>query len=65
MPDFNITEVQRTRYELKGFNQEYTLEAGGKLSDDATLIAIAGKTVPTGYRVKVDVNISIMEIEKL
>jgi len=65
MADFEVEETQRTRYSLKGFSKEYDLEAGGKLSDDATLVAIAGKTVPDGYRVKVDVNITITEVEKL
>ena len=65
MADFEITEKQVKSYSSAGFNQVYDLEAGGKLSDDATLIAIANKTVPTGYKVKVEVSITIMEIEKL
>jgi hypothetical protein len=40
------------------------LEAGGKLADDAELIALAQKTVPAGYKAKVriDINIIIEEV---
>lgn len=35
------------------------LNAGGKMADDAELIALAQKTVPAGYKAKVMIMITI------
>lgn len=65
MADFEITETPTVSRSVQGFSKNYTLEAGEKLSDDDTLIAIAGKTVPAGYRVRVNVDVNVLEVEKL
>lgn len=65
MADFEITETSILSLNVEGFSKEYRLEAGEKLSDDDTLIAIAGKTVPAGYRVRVNVDVNVLEVEKL
>ncbi len=62
--DFIVDETHTNCYTTVGFSEEYTLEAGDKLTDQADLVAIASKTVPAGYRVKVGVVIRA-EVEKL
>ena len=49
---------------VKPLRKMIELEAGGKLADDAELIALAQKTVPAGYKAKVMImiNISVEEI---
>jgi len=64
MGNFTIEEKQITTHNIKHFNEEYTLEAGEKLTDKSELVEIANKTVPSGYRVKVNVTIQA-EVEKL
>lgn len=65
MADFQVVEAHHTSYSLPGYSNEYILEAGEKLSNDSSLLTIAGKTVPSGYRVTVNVDIQITNIEKL
>jgi len=62
MADFPITEQKR--YTTPHFSKIIRLDAGGKLSDDAELLAVAAKTVPSGYKAKVRVDIVAL-VEKL
>lgn len=63
MPNFTINE--ETIRTITRFSKIITLEAGKKLTDDADLVNIAGKTVPAGYKITVRVNIRAENIEKI
>jgi hypothetical protein len=61
--DFSVESKTKTHYRIDGLNEEYVLTEGQKLADIAEIVAFANKTVPTGKKVTVAVNIDIMEVE--
>ncbi len=63
MADYPIAET--TERTVEPFCESYVLNAGEKLSDKATLNAIASRTVPAGYKVKVMVSVDVMDMKKL
>ena len=57
MTNFTVEEKHINCYKTVGLSEQYTLEAGDKLTDQADLVEIANKTVPAGYKVLVEVTI--------